>query len=698
VLLRTEGEKLSSIVGLTGSGGIGKSALACHFAESHLKDFPDGVIGLRVDGKSPESIAREFMLEVGIKVAPDDTRRPAVLMQDTFRGRRMLLIFDNAEDASIRELCPGGRECSVIITTRNRSLPAALNVSIRGAIDVAPLPDEDSVLLLHKILEDDARLTAEPRGPADIARLVGNLPLAIQIVGATLRSQPWLTVSGYLENLQDEQRRLDLLSLPDDAERNVRACLALSLRTLDSNPKIREIFGCLAVCSKEGFSLRAAQTASGLDLAELENAVSVLHRLSLLNLVTGSRKFVYHPLLWLLARESVASCVFEEARSRHALGYVDAIKQTPSQALSEEADELLLAAAWLVERRIPDYQFLFRIEPILNGRGRWDAAAHLMSEYLVFAEGTGDTAAACQLRIKQAKYLTLLADYAAAVQALAPVGELVSALEQGVARDRMEAMYLNSLGGALQRQAKFAEAFEAFEKSAEIEERIGNERGQAMVLNSLGGVLQRRGSFDEAADAFRRSAEIEKRTGNERGQAMVLNSLGGVLQRQGSFDEAVNSFRRSYDLLVKLGDDRGQAMVLNSLGGALQRQGSFDEAVDAFRRSSEIEQRIGDERGQAMVLNSLGGVLQRQGSFDEAVDAFRRSYAISEKLKDDRGLAMVLNSLGGVLQRQGSFDEAVNSFRRSYAISEKLKAIAAWPWFSTVSGACCNAKAVSMKP
>ena len=49
VLLFQEGEKVCSIVGLTGGGGVGKSALAYHFATVHRYEFPDGVIGLRVD-------------------------------------------------------------------------------------------------------------------------------------------------------------------------------------------------------------------------------------------------------------------------------------------------------------------------------------------------------------------------------------------------------------------------------------------------------------------------------------------------------------------------------------------------------------------------------------------------------------------------------------------------------------------------
>lgn len=54
-----------------------------------------------------------------------------------------------------------------------------------------------------------------------------------------------------------------------------------------------------------------------------------------------------------------------------------------------------------------------------------------------------------------------------------------------------------------------------------------------MVLNSLGGVLQRQGKFDEAVDAFQRSYDLLTKLGDERGQAMVLSRLGSVAQREG---------------------------------------------------------------------------------------------------------------------------------------------------------------------
>ena len=48
LLPESKGEQLS------GTGGIGKSAVAVHFAKEYRDHFPDGIIGLRVDGKEKE--------------------------------------------------------------------------------------------------------------------------------------------------------------------------------------------------------------------------------------------------------------------------------------------------------------------------------------------------------------------------------------------------------------------------------------------------------------------------------------------------------------------------------------------------------------------------------------------------------------------------------------------------------------------
>jgi nucleoside phosphorylase/dephospho-CoA kinase len=176
LLLKKDEPKICSIVGLTGSGGIGKSAVACHFAELHKTDFPDGIIGLRVDGKDVDTIAREFAHIYGEEIEPDDTREASTIMQDVFRHRQLLLIFDNAIDSSIRSLLPGGNRCAVIITTRDRGLPTLLDTPQEGRIDIDILLDPDAMLLLERLLGKD-RVDSEREAAQLIIELVGSAGL-----------------------------------------------------------------------------------------------------------------------------------------------------------------------------------------------------------------------------------------------------------------------------------------------------------------------------------------------------------------------------------------------------------------------------------------------------------------------------------------------------------------------------------------
>jgi tetratricopeptide (TPR) repeat protein len=554
------------------------------------------------------------------------------------------------------------------------------------------------MLLLERLLGKD-RVDSEREAAQQIIELVGNLPLGLEIVGAALQIEERRSLTDYAQSLREERDRLRKLMIRGDEHLDVRASFMLSLNLLTRNEI--DFFSCLSVCAKDGFSLQAAMAATGCDEETAEETLAYLHRLSLLNYSQSrANRFVFHTLILLFAQElAVERSLQDLATERHAKFFIEFVKSSdlndPSASLfvAEELEDILLAAEWLQSQNKADHELAIKLESFFQRYGHWRRALNLMTGFLELAERIEDWNEAVQLRIQQAKYLSLCGEWQKAYEALNPISSILGgihdktsrlfdeavdafrssvAIEEELGNPRGRAMVLNSLGGVFQRQGKFNEAVDAFQDSIKIGEKLGDNKHIAMALNSLGGVFQRQGKFDEAVDAFQSSAAIEEELGNLRGRAMVLNSLGSVFQRQGKFDEAVDAFQRSYDLLVKLEDQRGQAMVLNSLGGVLQRQGKFNEAVDAFQDSIKIGEKLGDNKHIAMVLNSLGGVLQRQGKFDDAVDSFQRSYTISQKLDDERSLAMVLNSLGGVLQRQGKFDDAVDSFQRSYTISQKL--------------------------
>ena len=187
-LLGNNQDKTCSIVGLSGGGGMGKSALAFHFATLHRDKFPDGVIGLPVDGKATHEVARDFARRCGKAVDEDDDRSASTIMQEVFAHRRMLLIFDNADQAALKELRPGGDRCALIVTTRDRQIPDSFGITNNGIIHLPPMPQEDARDLLRRILGTE-RVDAELEAADQIIEMTGGLPLALQIAGSALRGR-----------------------------------------------------------------------------------------------------------------------------------------------------------------------------------------------------------------------------------------------------------------------------------------------------------------------------------------------------------------------------------------------------------------------------------------------------------------------------------------------------------------------------
>jgi len=533
--------KVSNVCCIFGMSGVGKSALASHFAKQHKEDFPDGIIGLRVDGKDVDTIAREFAWNYGKIIDSDDERNAAAIMQELFGHRRLLLIFDNADNATIRSLIPDGDKCAVIVTTRDRVIPALLDIPIEKRIELLPLPSRDSRLLLESLLGKE-RVSSELESACNIIELVGRLPLALKIVGTTLKEvQPWRSLVDYEQALSKERKRLEQLKIHGEIDLNVQASISLSLKFLEQTQI--DFFACLSVCAESGFSLQAAMAASNCDESVAHDHLGLLYRFSLLNRASSNR-FVFHSVIFLFAKQlAVERSLREDAAQRHARYYIEYVKSSnvkdPSVAsfIAEEMNDIIRSAQWLLLQEKADFDFINHLIPFFNQYGHWEQAVDLLSGFISSFEHTEDWNGAVQLRILQAKYLSLRCEWLQAQSVLDPIGGILDKIEKQAIRRHYEAIWLITLGGVLQRQGRLEEAEKAFTRSLEIGEKIGDERGQGMVLNSLGGVLQRQGRLEEAVKAFTRSLEIGEKIGDERGLGMVLNSLGGVLQRQGRLEE-----------------------------------------------------------------------------------------------------------------------------------------------------------------
>ena len=670
VLLNSQGSRACSIVGLAGGGGIGKSALAFHFATIHKDDFPDGVIGLRVDGKDVDTIAREFVRECVGELESEDDRDATTLMQEFFAHRRMLLIFDNADDASIKKLRPSGGRCAVIITTRIRTLASSLDISDEGAIDLDPLSLDDALTLLKKILGDE-RIDAELASAYEIIRLVGNLPLALQIVGAALRKCP-RSLADYGSSLQQEKNRLNRLQVRGDSDLNVETSLNLSLELLSKKEK--DFFACLSACAEDGFARRTAMAATGCsDEWETDDNLAKLYELSLLNYTkTGEYRFVLHPLVRIYAKNlAIESDVYAIAQERHANFFVERLQDDDLEnavvvaEVAADLEDVLLAAEWMRNQQGESeqgkrtrYKFATKLQPLFERYGHWQKAITLMARFQTWAEQFQDWSTLTRFKLHEARYWSYTGNFEIAIDVLQSARTSLHNIESLDMRREREATLLNVLAELFQRQGRTEEAIQTFRDEILIDEEIGNNRALAIAYNRLGRLLQSERKLEEAEQVFQRQIAIAETLNNQASISIGLSCLGGVLQQQWKLEEAEQVFQRGIAISENLNDQTSLTIGLNRLGRLLQQQGKLEEAEQVFLRQIAIYETLNDRAQLSIGLNRLGGLLQQQGKLEDLQKYFSEKIKISEALNNQLELIFWLYKLITCLRQQKKFDEA----------------------------------------
>jgi hypothetical protein len=214
------------------------------------------------------SLARVIRAFEPLMQLPDAVAELQPIYLSVLRGKRVLIVLDNALDADqVAPLVPP-ETCALIVTARRRIALASLD-----RVDLDLLASHEAVGLLQSIVGDGRATDAEL---SRIAELCGLLPLALRVAGMFLAANPHWSAADFMAALANERERLDRLRLEGSAPLDVAASLSLSIRELRATrPDLADRWHELSVFPG-GFDTDAAAAVWDLSVEAARDALGLL--------------------------------------------------------------------------------------------------------------------------------------------------------------------------------------------------------------------------------------------------------------------------------------------------------------------------------------------------------------------------------------------------------------------------------------
>jgi DNA-binding SARP family transcriptional activator len=618
------------ISAVSGTAGVGKTALAVHWAHRAAAAgwFPDGQLHVNLRGYDPgrpvtaaDALAG-FLRALGVPgpdIPPGEDER-AARYRSLLAGKRMLIVLDNAGHAEqVRPLRPGTPGCAVLVTSRD-ALAGLVARDGAARLDLDLLPPSEAVSLLHELIGE--RAGADPLAAAELARQCSRLPLALRVAAELTASRPDIALADIVAELADEQRRLDLLDAADDPRTAVRAVFSWSYRQLSG--EAARMFRLLGV--HPGPDITAPAAASLAALAEA-GARRLLRELARAHLIAEHvpGRYAVHDLLRAYAAEQARRTDSRAGRDAAAGRVLDHYLHTAARAgrlLNPAWEPVVLAPPrpGAAAGRLADHR---------QALAWFDAEHQVLLAALALAAGSGFDRHAWQLPWAMTPFLQARGHWQewAATQrtALAAATRLGDTAAQALS-GRLLANACSDLGDHDQARGHFA-------SSLTLCQRFGNRLGEAKVHQNLGVLAGRQGRYADALGHGEQALRLYQAIGDKASEADALNDVGWYHGLLGDYQQARVLCRRALTLCAETGHRRAERNAWDSVGYAEHHLGNLAEAAACYQRAVNLFREAGDRLDEADALTRLGDTRHSAGEPALAREAWRQALVILEDLQ-----------------------------------------------------------------
>ena len=623
---------------VSGTAGVGKTALALRWAHKVRGEFPDGQLYLDLRGYDPDQpLSPGYALagflralgEAGADIPPEVEERAAAY-RSRLDGRRMLVVLDNASSVEqVRPLLPGTPSALVVVTSRD-SLAGLVARDGARRLDLDLLPPEDAVALLRALI--GGRAEAEPDAAVALAGQCVRLPLALRVAAELTVARSATSLAELVAELADEQRRLELFDAGGDPRTAVRAVFSWSYLHLPT--EAARAFRLIGLHPGPDLDPYAAAALTHIDLDQAQHLLDLLARAHLVQPASPGR-YGIHDLLRAYAIDLVVN------------------EQDRRSALTRLFDHYLATAGAAMGNLYPAEQgYRPRIRPVATpmppvtdpatARAWLDAERVALTAVCAYTAVRGWPGHTTGLSSTLFRYLDIGGHYPDAV--------VIHAHALRAARDAgdwaAEAHALTNLGLVYWRQGRYPQAVNHNRQALTLFREIGDRVGEARTLGNLGLVYRRQGHYQQAAEHHQQALALSREIGHRVGEAHGLDNLGLVYFQQGYYPQAAEHHQQALALFRQIGHRDGEGYALVNLGLVYQRQGRYQQAAEHHQQALALFREIGHRAGEADTLVSLGTAHWRQGHYQQAAEHHQQALALSREIGHRGGEAKALNGVG----------------------------------------------------
>jgi tetratricopeptide (TPR) repeat protein/transcriptional regulator with XRE-family HTH domain len=617
---------------IEGGAGIGKTALALHWAHRLRERYPDGQLYLDLRAYHADApplpvtaALAQLLAALGVASAevPLEPEDAAGLYRSLLADRRVLVVLDNAgRPDQVRPLLPGSASCLTVVTSRDR-LTGLVARDGAARLALGALPAAEAATLV-------TALTGRVGEPvAELVRACGQVPLALRIASADLGRA---AIEPYVRELARGGPLTDA----------VRAAFDLSYARL-AGPD-RRLFRLLGLMPGSSVSVPAASALAGGD------ASAGLDRLAGAHLVeeNAADRYALHDLMRAYARELAV----QEGGEPAAVARLDAWYLYQVDAAAR------LAYPQILRLPLPERPADLAVEPFA---GAQDAAAWLVVEQPNLVAAV--LAAAARGRHEAAYLLGDALRGHLWMRGAATTWERVSqaqlAAAEAAADDRAIAAALLSRAMACLRRGDFRAGARANRRALTHARAAGWGAGEAGAVGNLGRTYEHLGRRDKSVAYYRKAIVLAEAAGDE---PRVATNLGNLAVQQfflGRLREAAAGYAAGIAANERLGIPMGVGLNWMNLGAVRSELGDYPGAAAALDRALAVFRQLGVQSYECHALLSVVLLHRNAGRPEQAREVAAAAQQLAGEVGDGLMSARVRYVLGELERSAGRAEQAL---------------------------------------